>query len=191
MKLPKKWAYMSDIDWQWRLTKGGQGIGGVTIEVDTARGNESSTETHADGKIYMKTPSLPLHLAAFRNWTVGKKLIRVRFYHYDEPNSDGTILTTVSQELEIVKGTPKLGFKKAGSVKKKAIFTLQDPQGYGLANKKLQISINGGKTITKTTNENGKVGILISKKGHFNYKVKYVGDNNLKAKTWTKSETIS
>ena len=100
-------------------------------------------------------------------------------------------MTSASQTVEIVKGTPKLKFSPAGWIKNWAKFTLCDPQGYGLANKKLSISVNGGKAITKTTNSNGVVSIRLTKLGYVTFKVKFLGDSNLKATTWNKSETIT
>lgn len=194
--IPKKWEYMSKVDWSFKLTKGGVPVANKTVEIDLPNGNVASAETPLElksdstGIIPINTPSLPSKLNPFRNWTVGKKVVRARFYHYDEPNDDKVVLTSASQSVEITKGTPKLKFTPADTKGKNAKFMLQDPQGYGLANKKLSISVNGGKAITKTTNSKGNVSITINKKGHMNYKIKFVGDSNLKAKTWTKSETV-
>ena len=59
-----------------------------------------------------------------------------------------------------------------------------------MANKKVTIKV-GSKKYIKTTNSNGHVYLMINNKGHFKYKVIYMGDDNLNAIARTFEETIS
>jgi len=190
LNLPTKSTYMEMPNWSWRLTKGGQPVQGKLIQRDLPHGGVWTATTDKDGKIYLKDLNLnnEVRLDQFRRWTVGKHTVRARFHQYDDPTLP--MLTSVSRDITISKGTPKMTFTGAGKKGAKAKFKLQDPQGYPLAKKKVVIS-HGGKRYTKTTNDNGNAYLLINKAGYKTYKVTYAGDKNLKKKTWTFHETVA
>ena len=208
ISLPKSMTYMQDIEWVFRLTKGGTGVNGKTIEVDMPHGAVWSHQTNndpnafqgeqtdSDGYITIKTPTFTgtggaNNLKNYRKWTVANSpyLIQARFYDYDDQDQPMGVLYKVGQELKIKKGTPDIRFKGAGNKGKKAQFKLVDPQGQNLANKKLIVNIDG-KPYNKTTNDNGNVWITINKKGYKTYKVTFAGDGNMKKVTKTFTETV-
>lgn len=193
VKSVKTMTYMADVDFKFKLTKGGEIVSGKTVEVDTPSGVTYSADT-VNGirtvKIDKEGLSSSTLLNHFRRWNVGTHKVIARFYHYDDPNTTGTVLTSCKFDLKITKGTPTMTFTGAGTKGNKAKFKLCDPQGYPLANKKVSIKV-GGKTYYKTTNDYGNARLTINSKGYKTYTVKYNGDSNLKSKKWTFTETVN
>lgn len=192
INLPTSYTYMSMPNWSWRLTKGGVPVKGKLIQRDLPHGGVWTGTTDSKGIVTLNKDNINLNnastLNSFRKWSVGKHTVRARFHQYDD--SSLPLLTSVSRNITISKGTPKMTFTGAGKKGKKAKFKLQDPQGYNLAKKKIVIQ-HGGKRYTKTTNDNGNAYLLINKSGYKTYKVTYAGDSNLKKKTWTFHETVA
>ncbi len=192
VKLPSKYTYMSNFNWQWKLTRGGKPVQNKSIEIDLPNGDTIVTEeTNSKGLVTEKTPDLSnkANLTSFRNWKVGTVTVQARFYNYDRDTPNRKVLHKVSRKVTISKGTPKMKFTKAKKKGKQAKFKLCDPKGYPLANKKVLIKI-GGNTKTKTTDSKGFAKITVNKSGHYTYKVTYKGDDKLKKKTFTFEETV-
>lgn len=189
-KMATTMKYMEQPDWQFKLTKAGVLCDGKTVEINFPYGNGSyngiSSMVTKNGYINIKNRGLD----ALKMWKVGKYKICGRFYHYDEVEDNKKVLTQVCKEITIKKNDPKMAFKAAGGKGKNARFTLQDPQGQGIANKKVTIKV-GSKKYIKTTNKNGNAFLAINNKGKFTYKVTYNGDSNLNKKTFTFEERIN
>lgn len=189
-KMATSMKYMEQPDWQFKLSKGGQLCDGKTVEINFPYGeggyNGISSMTTKNGYINIKSRGL----GDLKKWEVGKYKICGRFYHYDEIENNKKVLTQVCKEITIKKNNPKIAFKAAGSKGKNARFTLQDPQGQAMANKKVTIKV-GSKKYIKTTNSNGNAFLAVNNKGKFTYKVTYGGDKNLNSKTFTFEERIS
>lgn len=205
IRMPKTMKYMEQPNWIWRLTKGGTGVANVdvtdtevttrpvsgrTVELVCPTGNTDfntvySAQTDSNGYIHLK--SRPV--SQLRQWKVGKYKVGAKFYHFQEQEENGKILTEVWRKITIEKNDPIISFRASGSKGKNARFTLKDPQGVGIANKKLTIKV-GSKKYIKTTNSNGHVYLMINNKGHFKYKVGYAGDKNLNKLVKTFEETI-
>lgn len=191
VRMPDTLKYMEQPNWQWRLTKGGVGIGGKTVELVYPTGNSPFNTIYSgttDSNGYVGVETRPAH--QLRWWIVGEYKVGAKFYHYDEVEDEDKILTEVWKTVKIVKNDPKITFRASGAKGKNARFTLKDPQGEGMANKKVTIKV-GSKKYIKTTNSNGHVYLMINNKGHFKYKVIYMGDDNLNAIARTFEETIT
>lgn len=189
-KMAASMKYMEQPNWQFKLTKGGVLCNGKTVEVNFPHANGAyngiASMTTKNGYINITSRSA----SDLAKWKVGKHKICGRFYHYDEVEDSNTVLTQVCKEITIKKNDPKMSFTAAGSKGKNAKFTLKDPLGQGMANKKVTIKV-GSKKYIKTTNKNGNAYLAINNKGKFTYKVTYNGDSNLNKKTFTFEERIS
>ena len=182
IKMPKTMKYMSEVDWQFQLTKGGELISGKTLEKITPRNIWSDTDYNKDGIYYVKTPSLD----KLKQWNVGKYKCGARFYHYDDPNTDKSIVCQVFQDITITKATPRLEWKQVpNGTKGYVYFYLRYPKlsGFtdsqlGIEGAKLKIKV-GGKTYNKTTNSSGAVKIARNTKKYTSFKVSYAGNKNL------------
>lgn len=191
INIPYTMKYMETPNWTWRLTKGGVGVEGKTIEIllpdsGGAYNSISSRESDANGYIFVGNTN-PSQLA---KWIVGKWKLGAKFYHYDEVEDEDKVITEVWRNLTIIKNNPKISFRKAGAKGKNVTFGLKDPQGQGMANKKLTIKV-GSKKYIKTTNSKGIVYMAINNTGHLKYTVTYNGDKNLNKITEKFEETIN
>ena len=189
-KMATTMKYMEQPDWQFKLTKAGVLCDGKTVEITLPYANSgyNGISSHTTNKGYVNIKSRSL--GDLSKWNVGKYKVCGRFYHYDEIEDKNKVLTQVCKEITIKKNNPKMAFKAAGAKGKNARFTLQDPQGQGIANKKVIIKV-GSKKYIKTTNKNGNAFLAINNKGKFTYKVTYNGDSNLNKKTFTFEERIN
>ena len=189
-KMASSMKYMEQPDWQFKLTKAGVLCDGKTVEINFPYGNGSyngiSSLLTKNGYINIKSRNV----SDLAKWNVGKYKICGRFYHYDEIEGNNKVLTQVCKEITVTKNDPKMSFKAAGAKGKNARFTLKDPQGQGIANKKVTIKV-GSKKYIKTTNKNGNAFLAVNNKGKFTYKVTYNGDSNLNKKTFTFEERIN
>jgi len=190
IKMPSTMKYMSAVDWQFKLTRGGEPVGGKTVEKVTPANIWSDTDYDKDGIYKVKTV-----IASLPSWNVGKYKCGARFYHQQEPNSDKTIVCSVFQNLEITKNTPRItktvtqtGTK--GKVRFKLLYPAIDgisDSDLNIPNKKLTIKV-GGKTYNRTTNEYGNVNMTTDTSKAKTFKVTFAGDKNLNK--LTKSFTV-
>lgn len=189
-KMPSTIKYMTQPDWQFRLTKGGVGVAGKTVEIGFPYANENSNgidshTTNSEGYINITH----MNSGSLKRWTVGKHKITGRFYHYDEVEDNKNVLTRVEKQITIVKNSPTITFRKAGAKGKNARFGLFDPLGGAMAKTKLTIKV-GSKKYIKTTNSKGYVYMAVNNTGHFKYSVSYAGDSNYNKVTKKFEETI-
>lgn len=190
IRVPANQKYMEDILWKWKLTKGGIPVEGATIE--TYHFVEAGTlTTDSNGIAMLHSDNFSqATMINYQSWNVGLHQVGARFYHYDDPNSDRTVVVETWKNVRVTKNDPQIEFYKAEYVGKNAYFRLTDPQGLPLKDTKLIIKVNG-KTYTKKTADSGRVKITMNRKGHFKYIVTFVGNDNLNSKTVSFEETIT
>lgn len=185
VNLPKKWAYMSDLGWAWRLTKGGEPVVGETVEVIVPN-RVISIETDDDGIVTLDyTPTV---LEAAYGWNVGIYTIGASYWHYNNGEKD-KVIADVYQDVKITKGNLNVSFKEAGTIKNRARWNIKDEYGTNVIGKKVKITV-GGKTYTKTTNENGNVSLLVNKKGYKKYNIIIPADTKFKQFKQSYTETV-
>lgn len=182
-KMPNSMKYMSEVFWQFKLTKGGQVVGGKTVEKITPRNIWSDTDGNADGLYEVKTPSVSI----LKQWNVGTYTVGARFYHQTDPDSDKSVICSVwKKDFKITKNTPRLsGTQPASGKKGYAKFYLRYPAlkgvadtDLGIANAKVTIKV-GGKKYTKTTDSKGMVKLYRNSTKKATYKVSWAGNKNL------------
>ena len=191
LRVPVYQKFMDDILWKWRLTKGGIPIEGAMIETyHFVTAGSLTTDKWGIATLDSKNFTDATKESYYNNWEVGTHQVGAKYFHYDDPNSDRTVVAETWKTVKVEKNNPRMEFFEAGGVGKNAYFKLSDPQGRGLPNKKLVIKVNG-KAYNKTTADSGRVKITVNRKGHFKYNVIFAGDDNLNKKSVTFYETIT
>ena len=195
-KFEPSMKYMGDVDWEIKLTKGNIGVPNALIQLDTPTGSYTST-TDDNGITTFKRNKTTIQnnssqLAQMRAWNAGTYKIQARYHYYDETEQAfKELICKTIKNLKITKGTPSMSVAQYAQTRKgSAIFKLKDPLGFNLENTKL-VEVVNGRTYNKSTNAHGNVVFKVGVKGTVKYKLKFTGNKNLNAKTWTFSEVIT
>lgn len=172
--------YMDNHLFEFKLTKGSNPVSGETIEMVLPDGSVGTGVTNSKG------------IASFRNnntaFTVGTYSIGGRYY-YTPTGRDRQILLQDFKEVKIEKNTCWIYTTLAGRKGGRFTAKIMDWQGNPYKNKRVILYINGAKNV-KTTSEYGYIWHDIGAKGHYTYKVQYLGDENTVPTYSVTEETI-
>ena len=146
----------------FKLTRNGEPVEGITIEVYTPRQTAHIT-TNAQGIVKWSIANV---LAGTETWIATA---------YD----NGLPLTKpCKKSIKIVKSTPIIKGSTLSLIRgNKCGFRITDEAKNGMAGVTLDIDIGGTKYV-RTTSENGYVGIKMSKEGTYTANVTYAGENH-------------
>ena len=171
-----KFVYKDGKEIKLRLTRGGQGVAGKTIETVRFGSGIATSTTDSKGYVTFKNTD--------KSSVPNSYKIGARFFEH------GKLITSKFKTVKLEKGTTHWSLNHYANTKGNYVsFNLKDSFNHNIVNQKVVIYINGTK-YNKKTNSNGNVNIKMNNKGRYKYKCSFAGNKYYKKSTKSFGENI-
>ena len=166
---------------QFKLTRGGQAVGGKIVEIITPRGSIFTATTNSKGIVYLKNHDFNAGKYKFGAYMVDENLKKYA--------SGYKTATIKKNDVDITHSSKKLYSKSKAYLKMKRVYIrLLNNRGNPMKNTKLTVYQNK-QTKSLKTDKDGYIKIDC-KTGTHNFKIVYAGSKNYNKKTEKFSVTV-